>query len=139
MANRWKTRIGIVGAEHGDRRTEPDPIGLTGDRGEHRFGRRHGEVVAMVFADAEEVDADLVGEHAFGDDVADDLCVRQRLAVGADGDVAERVDAEFECGSVSSGFAMPVLPECLRLQVSANRCAASRIPASATSDRDGAE
>ncbi len=45
----------------------------------------------MVFADAKEVDAQLVGQHGFVDDVADHLRLRQRPPVIADGDVAERV------------------------------------------------
>ena len=44
-----------------------------GDRGEHDLGRRDREVVAVVLADAEEVEAELVGEHGLVDDVADDL------------------------------------------------------------------
>ena len=67
-----------------------------GDRREHDFRRRHGEIGAVMLADAEEVDAELVGEHGLLDHVADDLRLRQRLAVGADGDVAEGVEAEFE-------------------------------------------
>ncbi len=41
-----------------------------------------GEVRAMVFADTERVEADLIGEHRFFDDVAQHLRLRQRLAVG---------------------------------------------------------
>jgi hypothetical protein len=43
------------------------------DRRQHHLGRGDREVGAMVLADAEEIDADLVGQHALGDDVADDL------------------------------------------------------------------
>src|SRR3712207_7294665 len=52
------------------------------DRGEHDVGRRHREVGPVVLADAEVVDADLVGEHALGDDVTHDLRRGHRLAVG---------------------------------------------------------
>ena len=41
-----------------------------------------------MLADAEGIDADLVGQHALVDDIADDLGVRQRLAVRADRDIA---------------------------------------------------
>ena len=56
---------GIVGAEHGHRRPEEDPLGPAGDRGQHDLGRGDREVAAMVFADAESVDADLFGEDRF--------------------------------------------------------------------------
>ena len=59
-------------------------------------GAETAKSVAVVLADAEEVDADLIGEHALLDDVADDLGLRQQLAVGVDGHVAERVQAEME-------------------------------------------
>ena len=49
-----------------------------GDRREHDVGRRHGEVLAVMLADAEEVEADLIGQHALGDDVADHLRLRQQ-------------------------------------------------------------
>ena len=67
-----------------------------GDGGEHDLGGADGEVGAVVLADADEVDAELVGELGLGDDVAEDLGVRQRAAVGVEGDVAEGVEAEFD-------------------------------------------
>ena len=42
-----------------------DPLGARGDSGEHDVTGRHGEVVRVVFADAEEVDPDLFGQDAF--------------------------------------------------------------------------
>ena len=57
-------------------------VGARGDRGQHDLGRGDGEVVAVVLADAEEVEAELVGEHGLVDDVADDLVVGQRDPVG---------------------------------------------------------
>ena len=68
-----------------------DALGARGDRRQHHVRRRDGEVVAMVFADADEIDADLVGQHAFLDHVAQHLRLRQQLAVLVDGHVAERV------------------------------------------------
>ena len=50
----------------------------------------------MVFADAEEVHAERVGQHRFLDHVADHLRVRQQNSVRAGGDIAERVQSEFE-------------------------------------------
>ena len=61
----------IVGAQHGDRRAEMNPRGPRGDRGQHDFRRGDREVRAMVLADAEEGEPDLIGEHAFLDDVAE--------------------------------------------------------------------
>ncbi len=86
----------VVGAEHGDRRAEPDPLGAAGDRGQDHFRSRHGEVVAMMLADADEVDPDGIGEDGLLDDVADDLRLGQAPAVRVDGDVAEGVEPEFE-------------------------------------------
>src|SRR5438876_727155 len=50
----------------------------------------------MVLADADEVDAKLIGEHGLLDQIADDLCRVQRLAVWPVGDVTEGVEAEFD-------------------------------------------
>src|SRR5580704_6111529 len=55
-----------------------------------------------MLADAEGLDAKLVGECCLFDDFADDLRVRLRLAVGARSDVAERIEAEFDVGHVLS-------------------------------------
>ena len=63
---------------------------------EHDVGGGHREVVGVVLADAEEVDADLVGEHALLDDAADRLRVGERPAAVVVDQVAERVEAEDE-------------------------------------------
>ena len=63
----------IVGTQHRHGGTEMDALGAPGDRGQHHVGRRDREIVPMVFADADEVDADLIGENAFLDDVAQHL------------------------------------------------------------------
>ena len=64
---------GIVRAEHGDGGAEMDAGRARGDRGEHDIAGGHREVVGVVLADAEEVDADLVGEDALLDEAADRL------------------------------------------------------------------
>src|SRR5262245_6530798 len=51
----------------------------------------------MMLADPEGIDADLVRQHAFRDDVADDLRMGQESSVRADRDVAKSVQSEFEC------------------------------------------
>jgi hypothetical protein len=52
-----------------------DAVGTCGDRGEYHVGGWHREVVGVVFAKAEEIDADLFSEDSFLDDVADGLSV----------------------------------------------------------------
>ena len=49
----------IVGAEHGHRRTETNPLGLACDSGQHYFRRRHGKIGTMMLAHAERIDANL--------------------------------------------------------------------------------
>ena len=86
----------VVRAQHGDGRAETDAAGLGGDACQHHFGRRDSEVVAVMLADADEVDAHLVGQHAFGDHVAQHLRLGLQFALEVDGDVAEGIEAEFE-------------------------------------------
>jgi len=50
----------------------------------------------VVFADPEEVHADLVGQDTFLDDIADRLGMRLRAAVLVAGDVTEGVEPEDE-------------------------------------------
>ena len=50
----------------------------------------------MMLADAEAVEADLLGEDGFVDDVAQHLRLRLRRARRIERDVAERVEAEFK-------------------------------------------
>ena len=85
----------IIRGQHDDRGRELDVVGAGGDVGQQHVGRGHGVVLAVVFADAEDVDADLVGKHCLVDDVADDLAVGEQVAVGIGLDVAEGVEAEF--------------------------------------------
>ena len=49
-----------------------------------------------MLADAEEIDAHLVGADAFLDDVADDLRLMQRPSVRTLGDVTEGVESQFD-------------------------------------------
>ena len=93
----------IVGRQHRHGRAEPDALGAACDRGQHDFRRGDREVRAVVLADADGIDADLVGENRLLDEIADDLRGVQRLAVRSVGDVAEGVEAEFE-GLIHSAF-----------------------------------
>ena len=89
----------VVGAEDGDSGAEADVAGLAGDGGQDDLRGGDGEVRAMMLADGENVDAGLVGQDALGHDVAQDLGLVERRAVGGSGDVAEGVEAEFDhCG-----------------------------------------
>ena len=45
---------------------------------------------------ADERNADLVGQHRLVDDVTDGLSIADQRAVGAAGDVAEGIETEFE-------------------------------------------
>ena len=96
VEKRWNTRIGS--SEDSTVTAEPRWMRLVraGDRRQHDFGRGYGEVRPVMLAKPDEVDADLVGEHRLLDHVADDLGVRQRLAVGSRRDVAESIESEFE-------------------------------------------
>ena len=49
-----------------------------------------------MLADADEIDANLVGEDGLLDEVADDLRRMQRLSVRTVGDIAEGVETEFD-------------------------------------------
>jgi len=49
-----------------------------------------------MLPDAEKIDAQPVGQDALVDHIADDLRVRQKPAVGAGRDIAERVQSELE-------------------------------------------
>ena len=49
-----------------------------------------------MLTEAEGIDTDVIGEDRFLDHIADDARMGKRLAIGAGGDVAERVQSEFE-------------------------------------------
>jgi hypothetical protein len=95
LEKRWKHPDRVVGGEHRDRRAEADALRPRGDRCEQDLGRRDGEIGAVMLAKADDIDAELVRKHRFLDDVADDLRMGQQTAVGAGGDVAERVEPQF--------------------------------------------
>src|SRR5829696_1766 len=72
-----------------------DPRGARGDRGEHDFGRRDREVLAMMFADAEEREPQTVGEHGFFNYVAQYFRLLKPATIRTHGDVSERIQTEF--------------------------------------------
>ena len=50
----------------------------------------------MMLADPEEIDAKLIGEDRFIDHVTDRLGMRHKLAVRPGGNIAERIQPEFQ-------------------------------------------
>ena len=80
----------VVGAEHGDRAREADPLGPGGDRGQHDRRRGDEEVGAVVLADGEHVEAELVGQLGLLEQVAHPL-----LRADAGGEVGEGGESEF--------------------------------------------
>ena len=75
---------GIGGTEYGDGAAEFNIFGDGGGGGQDDFGRGDGVVGAMVFADAEEVEAGLVHEGDFFDDFPEAEVGGLDFAVGAD-------------------------------------------------------
>ena len=73
-----------------------NPLGAPGDRREQDLGRGHCEVGAVVLADADEIDAQFIGQHSLVDHVPEHLRMRQQVALRIRGDVAERIKPEFK-------------------------------------------
>jgi hypothetical protein len=76
----------ILGGQHGHCRAQPDLLGPPGDRREHHVRRRIHHVVAIVLADVERVDPDLLGVDTLVDRVANHLIAADRLAIEPNGD-----------------------------------------------------
>ena len=76
---------GVVRAEHRDRARQADALRARGRGAEHDGRRRHGEVGAVVLADAEDVEADLVGELDLLHQVAQALLRADRPPVAGSG------------------------------------------------------
>src|SRR2546423_14581218 len=64
------------------------------DRAERHVSGRQREVIGVVFANPEEIHADLVGKDPLFDDVADGLRVREGAVILVVRDIAEGVEAE---------------------------------------------
>ena len=69
VANCWKTRTGSSELSTRDRAGEPDALRARGGGGEDDGRGGDGEVGAVVLADAEDVEPDLVGELDLLDEV----------------------------------------------------------------------
>ena len=81
---------GVVRAEHGDRAREADPFGPGRDRGEGDCRRGDEEVGAVVLADREHIQPELVGELGLLEQVAHPL-----LGADARGEVREGGKSKF--------------------------------------------
>jgi hypothetical protein len=66
----------VVRRQDRDSRAQSDPFGLTRDGAKDHFGRRHRKIIPMMFAKAEIVDPDLIGQHTFGHHIPDHLILR---------------------------------------------------------------
>ncbi len=87
---------GVVRAEHADGAREPEPRRPLGDGGQRHRRCRDGEVGAVVLADPEDVQPDLVGERRLLDQVAQALRGRDRPPRGRVGrELREGVETEF--------------------------------------------
>src|SRR5256714_14804342 len=75
------------------------------DRAERHVSGRQREVIGVVFANPEEIHADLVGKDPLFDDVPDCLSVREWAVILVVGDIAEGVEAEgkWELHGCSTG------------------------------------
>ena len=80
----------IVGAEHGDGAREADALGGDGRRGQRDGRRGDEEVLAVVLADGEDVEAELVGQLHLLHEVAHAL-----LGGDARAEIGERGHSEF--------------------------------------------
>jgi hypothetical protein len=50
----------------------------------------------VVLANPDKVNAHLVGEHCFGDNISDNLGVRHKAPLGGAGHIAKGIEAEFK-------------------------------------------
>jgi hypothetical protein len=91
---------GVRGAQHGHRAREPDALRAHRGRPQHHRRGRDGEVGAVVLADAEDVESDLLGEDDLLHEVAHAL-----LRARARGYVGERRQPELHGGQDSDGCA----------------------------------
>jgi hypothetical protein len=50
----------------------------------------------VMLAQSYEIDAELVGEHGFLDNLSEDLCMVFGFAIGGSGEIAKGVEAELD-------------------------------------------
>jgi len=91
----------VVGAQHGDRARQPDPLRADGRGGEDDRGGRDGEVRSVVLPDPEDVEPDGFGDLDLLHEPAEALLRRDPLTgrrVGAE--LREGVDTELHCSPI---------------------------------------
>jgi hypothetical protein len=79
----------VIRTEHNHGRVETNPSGLCCNRREHDLGRGHSEIGGVVFPNAEENDLKRIGKQSLLGEIANDLRVRQGMAVVTKGNVTE--------------------------------------------------
>jgi hypothetical protein len=66
------------------------------NRREHDLGRGHSEIGAVVFPNAEEIDLKRIGKQGLLGEIANDLRVRQGMAIVTKGNVTKCIQPEFK-------------------------------------------
>ena len=89
---------GIVRAQHAHRARQADRPRALRRGGEHNGGRGYGEVGAVVLADAEYVEPDLVGQLDLFEQIAESL----RRGDGLVRQLREGIDTKFDCSTVTA-------------------------------------
>ena len=89
---------GIIGGKDGDGGAKLDPAGAPGDGGKHDLGCGDGKVGAVVFAQANEINADFVGEGGLVQHLTQGDVHGLRRAVRAVADIAEGIEAKGNGG-----------------------------------------
>ena len=97
----------VVRAEHGHRGSEPDALRPRCRRSEDHLRRGDREVGPMMLADAEECDAEFIGQRRLVDDLANDLRLRRQVARPGARHIPERVEAELNDGRRHPDFSRP--------------------------------
>ncbi len=84
VEKRWNRPHRIIRRQHGDRRAQPEAAVWPAKCGQHHIGRGNREIIAVMFAEAHENKAHLIGQHGFGDHVPQHLMLGKQRAVRAD-------------------------------------------------------
>ncbi len=96
VANAWNTRTGSSELSTRDGAREADALGVLARRRERDRRGRHGEVGAVVLADAEDLKADLLGELDLLDQLAQPPLGRDGApGVGVGRELGEGVDTDL--------------------------------------------
>jgi hypothetical protein len=97
----------VVGREDRHGSAEADVLRTRGNRAKDRLGRGNREIVAVMFAKAEIVEPDLIGEHRLFHHIADHMILRIFRSVGREGHVTEGVERKFKGHGSGPGRVRP--------------------------------